>query len=300
MAAEVLAAGARSIYLDVEPHAGVWRGTPAAAAEYGRELRRLQPNAQVVLSLDPRPWTFERLPMSQFVEFSDLIAPQQYWRTFNTPPNYERFAQTGFPVGPEGVTPEHLLNVSNQTLGTLGRPLVQVGQGATPDSNEWRRFIDGAYNSGGQYVTVWRYGVTEADVFQMLQDIPPKRPVVATAASGGGVYVVQAGDTLFGIAGRFDVSMDAIMQANGLSDPNYIYEGQELIIPGLMATAATSASASTATATATGSGQSYTVQSGDTLSGIAGQFGKSWEELASANGLSDPHALSVGQELKIP
>lgn len=44
----------------------------------------------------------------------------------------------------------------------------------------------------------------------------------------------------------------------------------------------------------------YTVRNGDTLGGISQRFNISVEELMKANGLSDPHALQVGQVLKIP
>jgi LysM repeat protein len=43
-------------------------------------------------------------------------------------------------------------------------------------------------------------------------------------------YVVQSGDTLFVLAFRFGVSVDALKGANGLTD-NIIYTGQELVIP---------------------------------------------------------------------
>lgn len=46
------------------------------------------------------------------------------------------------------------------------------------------------------------------------------------------VYVVQSGDTLSGIATRFNVSLEALQQANGIADPNLIAVGQQLIIPG--------------------------------------------------------------------
>jgi lipoprotein NlpD len=45
------------------------------------------------------------------------------------------------------------------------------------------------------------------------------------------VYVVQENDTLYGIAVRFDVELDALISLNGLSDPNDISIGQELKIP---------------------------------------------------------------------
>lgn len=45
------------------------------------------------------------------------------------------------------------------------------------------------------------------------------------------VYIVQESDTLYGIAVRFDVELDALISLNGLSDPNDIRIGQELKIP---------------------------------------------------------------------
>ena len=45
------------------------------------------------------------------------------------------------------------------------------------------------------------------------------------------VYVVQENDTLYGIAARFGVELDALISLNGLSDPNDIQVGQELKIP---------------------------------------------------------------------
>jgi murein DD-endopeptidase MepM/ murein hydrolase activator NlpD len=44
----------------------------------------------------------------------------------------------------------------------------------------------------------------------------------------------------------------------------------------------------------------YVIQPGDSLSVIAGQFGLTVEELAEANGISDPNVIKVGQVLVIP
>ena len=48
---------------------------------------------------------------------------------------------------------------------------------------------------------------------------------------GNTVYVVSGGDTLGTISDLFEVSMDDIMAANGIADPNFLQVGQELIIP---------------------------------------------------------------------
>jgi hypothetical protein len=54
----------------------------------------------------------------------------------------------------------------------------------------------------------------------------------ATTAEGGPtVHVVQAGETLGNISQSYDVAMEDIMAANGISDPNFLQAGQQLIIP---------------------------------------------------------------------
>ena len=60
-------------------------------------------------------------------------------------------------------------------------------------------------------------------------------PVSAQTSSPppGPIYIVSQGDSLLGIAGRFNVKYEDIMAANNISDPNQIFPGQQLIIPGL-------------------------------------------------------------------
>lgn len=57
------------------------------------------------------------------------------------------------------------------------------------------------------------------------------RPV--SAQSSGPVYIVQPGDTLSSIAALFNVTVNDLMAANNISDPNLLPEGQRLVIPGL-------------------------------------------------------------------
>lgn len=55
----------------------------------------------------------------------------------------------------------------------------------------------------------------------------------ASAQNSGPVYIVQAGDTLSSIASRFNISVNDLMTANNITDPNLLAAGQQLLIPGL-------------------------------------------------------------------
>jgi len=45
------------------------------------------------------------------------------------------------------------------------------------------------------------------------------------------VYVVQAGDVLGTIARKYGTTVEAIVKANAIADPDFIRQGQELVIP---------------------------------------------------------------------
>jgi len=59
-------------------------------------------------------------------------------------------------------------------------------------------------------------------------------PTATTGADGAATYVVQSGDTVYGIATKFDVTAQALAQANGWTDGvnHAIFPGDEIIIPG--------------------------------------------------------------------
>ncbi len=114
-------------------------------------------------------------------------------------------------------------------------------------------------------------------------------------ALGSGSYTVQSGDTLSGIGARFGVSYQALASMNGISDPNRIFAGQVLRIP----EGAGEIPQAPANAPASGNGH-YTVQPGDTLSGIGARFGVSWQSIAQANAISNPNRIYPGQSLSIP
>lgn len=75
-------------------------------------------------------------------------------------------------------------------------------------------------------------------------------PPPTTPAGEQQVYVVQAGDSLGAIAQRFHVTLDEIMAANRLKDPNFVFSGQQIKIPVKGEIAATNSPATPTTADA--------------------------------------------------
>lgn len=111
-------------------------------------------------------------------------------------------------------------------------------------------------------------------------------------------YKVQEGDTLFSIALKFDVSPNEIVAANTLSDPNNVFVGQELLIPGYQPGASNSSSGGSAAVP--GAPAIHVVQPGEVLSVIAEKYGISLDELVAANRITNPNLVSPGTELVIP
>lgn len=115
-------------------------------------------------------------------------------------------------------------------------------------------------------------------------------------------YTVRSGDSLSGIADRFNVSggYQALAKYNGISNPNLISVGQVIKIPGSGSAGPSNQPAPKPTQSSPV--QTYTVRSGDSLSEIADRFNVSggYQALAKHNGISNPNFISVGQVLSIP
>ena len=110
-------------------------------------------------------------------------------------------------------------------------------------------------------------------------------PVSAQTADGP-IYIVQPGDTLSSISARFNVDLTDLMNANGISDPNLLSAGQELVIPGLEGV----------------SGVLVTeyVQFGDSFRSLSRRTQIAEPTLRKLNRLVSPSELYVGVSLIVP
>jgi len=122
-------------------------------------------------------------------------------------------------------------------------------------------------------------------------------------ADGGVTYVVRPGDTLAMIAAANGSTTQALIDANGLSNPDLLRAGQELIIPRGTAAPPTAVRAAPQAATSpTGPARpsTYVVKPRQTLGQIARELGVSPTAIVSANGLANPDWIYAGMTLRIP
>ena len=105
---------------------------------------------------------------------------------------------------------------------------------------------------------------------------------------GGTVYTIRAGDTLFALAGRFNTTVQAIIQANPGIDPNSLQVGRMICIP------------VAPTPGRCPGGFLYRIRAGDTFFSIARRFGTTVSALEAANPGVNPNQLQVGQEICVP
>lgn len=110
------------------------------------------------------------------------------------------------------------------------------------------------------------------------------------------VHVVQRGESLSTIAQRYDISMGDLAGYNGLSNQNFVWVGQRLLIPGQ----GQSAVPALHTSDQLPGNQGYhVVQRGEMLSAVARAYGMDVNDLMRLNGLTNPNLIWVGQKLRV-
>ena len=145
-------------------------------------------------------------------------------------------------------------------------------------------------NSKTGPITVARAPSPAVIEVQPLEPVQPPQqiekqeaPEPAQAATTGGSYRVQKGDSLYGISRRSGVPLRQLVEANGLQSPYNLQVGQTLTLPKVSS-----------------AGRQHQVAKGETVYGISRLYGVEMSALASRNGLAAPYSISPGQQLVIP
>ena len=138
---------------------------------------------------------------------------------------------------------------------------------------------------------VWGTGSARAGL-RASTSTPTPTPTPASDATvvptppAGPRYVVQPGDTLYGIAARFGVDLDRLMRVNGLGPNAMLHPGQELVLPDL--------------ASVSGYLYAITVPFGEDWRSLARRYRLSPGDFARLNRLVEPYQLYEGRPVIVP
>ncbi|MGI8588004.1 MAG: LysM peptidoglycan-binding domain-containing protein [Chloroflexia bacterium] len=223
--------------------------------------------------------------------------------------------------------------------GTTGGYVVQAGDNLSTIAVRYGVSLDslvsanGLSNSNfiwaGQRLTI----PSSASPAPAPSTAPPPVPAQSQPApASGNSYRVQAGDNLTNVAARYGVSVDALTQANGISNPSLIFAGQNITIPSKGTTVPPAATAvpqvpppakaapappqgksppvqvaptpapsnqKVVPASGTGNLLLYVVQPGDQMYTIAAAHNTTVDAIMARNHMTDANLIYAGQTLEI-
>lgn len=202
-----------------------------------------------------------------------------------------------------GVIPGIAGNVDrNATLGTYDLASITIGRVAPPiaapsggpvAADPGDTWTVAAGDTLSRIASAWGLTVSAVAVANNIPNadlifvgqVIRKPGVTGTAMPppAGGTYTVAAGDTLSGIAAVHGTNVAVLVMLNHIANPDRIYPGQTLTLPGGAAPA----------------DRVYVVAAGDTLSGIATRLGVpgGYQELARRNNITNPDIVYPGQRI---
>ena len=199
--------------------------------------------------------------------------------------------------------------------GTSWNPEFYAGAWVSNTSNvyEATAWLEGRYATDPTYAAklnnlINEYNLTRFDVKQSggsngntpAPSIPETQKPVDNGnnnTENTNQYTVKSGDTLSGIARRYNTTVAKLKSLNNLKSDT-IYVGQKLAVNGAVKEEIKPSTGGNGSNTGSNTSSSYTVKSGDTLSGIARTYSTTVANLKSLNKLSSD-TIYVGQKLAV-
>ena len=149
-------------------------------------------------------------------------------------------------------------------------------------SNQELADLTPGLNAGSNLLVGQKINVPLNDVKSLTTSSAKASPVKAEPQFKVESYKVQRGDTLYSIASQSKVSLSELADLNNLSTNSGLQVGQSIKIPAGSSVPDT-----------------YTVQSGDSLTAIASKYNLGMDYIADLNNMSRTAGLRAGQKLKL-
>lgn len=208
---------------------------------------------------------------------------------------------------------------SQDVTGSISsRPVHRVETQALPAPTPTRPYsVPAGVASGAQGLGAYRPGGQTPEYTGSVTQQAPAKPAGHWTWNGGTPIVVGRGDTLEGIARKYGVPAQAILETNGVHGA--IRPGERLVIPRYVmgegqATAPNIAAPHVEAARAepvrqpvaqarpqtVAASDVHVVQPGESLIGIGRRYGMSLSEIARLNGIKPYTKVSIGDRIKVP
>ena len=211
LALDVIDSGVTALYADLEPFPGFcFLQCKELAENLWNPLRELRPDAHLGVIYDPRPWWWEQSATADWLSVADSALPMCYWES------YRGQATWG---GAASCVVQAYADLSFLAPGRDLAYLPMLQGNSTADRFE--EALDAAAGVGSERVSVWRRGVVNTEVWELIDDYSEPsyihcRPTLADGClfeemATGSAWLMQAG-------ARFLIADLATVAALGLTE----------------------------------------------------------------------------------
>lgn len=163
------------------------------------------------------------------------------------------------------------------------------------ENGNWKNWVGWQYTDMGEVKGISTYvdrnQFTKDILLSEPTEIPkpeepgePETPEKPINHSKTITITIKKGDTLSGLALQYNTTVSELVKLNSIANPNLIYAGAKLTVPNNQNYTT----------------EIYTVQKGNTLSGIAQKFNTTVAELVTLNNIANPNLIYTGQKLIVP
>ncbi len=209
-ALQVIDSGVTALYADLEPFPGFcFLECKELAENFWKPLRQLRPDAHLGVIYDPRPWWWEQSATAEWFSVADSALPMCYWESYAGQVPWGDAA---------GCVVQAYADLSVLAPGRDLAYLPMLQGNSTADRFE--EALDAAAGVGSERVSVWRRGVVNTEVWELIDDYSEPsyvgcRPTLADDClfkemSTGAVWLMRGG-------GRFYIAHFGLLPPLGLT-----------------------------------------------------------------------------------